>query len=289
MDAAPKTQLASADGVVFPPVGGPSNGLISGVVTNAISSAVSSATGNVWTEEQRRDLEKDWSDGEDFEVRAPSGATVTRRNGITVSRAPNGATVTIYPADGRGRQKIVTRAPSGATTTTYADEDDVAAQLIGPRPHTAKTDSALERAIEAKALGLTPEYAASIRAAAPWISLDHDDLVEFKALGVTPGYIRELVSTFGKLDQDSVTEAAAVRLDTAYARRMAAAGYRGSFDDYVEMKALGVTPEYAQSFERRGIKVGSVEKLVELKANRVQPDDVAPPTPPAPPPTPDDG
>ena len=56
------------------------------------------------------------------------------------------------------------------------------------------------------------------------------------------------------------------------------------------MKALGVTPEYAQSFQRRGIKVGSVEKLVELKANRIQPDDLsgAPPTPPAPPPTPDD-
>ena len=103
---------------------------------------------------------------------------------------------------------------------------------------------------------------------------------------MTPAYIRELSSTFGKIDQDSVTEAAALRLDTNYARAMAAVGYRGSFDDYVEMKALGITPEYARSLERRGIKAGSVEKLVELKASRIEPDEV--PTPPAPPPTPDD-
>ena len=282
VDTAPKSQLASKDAVGS--VGSPTNGLISGVVSDAISTAVTSATSNVWTDDQRRDFEKDWSDGEDFEVRSPSGATVTRRNGITVSRAPNGSTVTVYPADARGRQKIVTRAPSGATTTTFANSDDVTAQFIGPQHRKPKTDGVLERAMEAKAMGLTPEYASSIRAAAPWLSVDHDSLIEFKALGVTPGYIRELTSAFGRIDADAITEAAALRLDTGYARRMAAAGYRGSFDDYVEMKALGITPEYAQSFQRRGIKVGSVDKLVELKANRIEPDDVStPPTPPAPP------
>ena len=289
LDEAPKVQLASKDGVSFAPVGGPANGLISGVVSNAISSAVSSAIGVAWNDEMRRDLEKDLASNEDFEVRSPSGATVLRRNGITVSRAPSGATVTIYPADSRGRQKIVTRAPNGATTTTYADEDEVAAQIYGPHKHKAKADSAIERAIEAKALGLPPEYAASIRSAGPWLNLDNDDLVEFKALGVTPGYIRDLASTFGRIDADSITEAAALRLDSGYARRMAAAGYRGSFDDYVEMKALGVTPEYAQSFERRGIKVKSIDKLVELKANRMDPNDLPPPPPPVPPKVPDDG
>jgi len=277
LDPAPRTQLAANDAAAFPPVGGTASGSVDGATSGAMSSAITAAAAGSWTEEQQRDLEKDLADSEDFEARSPSGATVTRRNGITVSRAPNGATVTVYPADANGRRKIVSRSPSGATATVYADADD--------------SNVVLDRAIEAKAMGLTPEYAASIRSAAPWLDLDNDDLVQFKALRVTPAYIRDLTSVFGKMDSDSITEAAATRLDSGYARRMSALGYRGSFDDYVEMKAVGITPEYAQSFQRRGIKVGSIEKLVELRAHRIQPDDVprAPPAPPVPPEQPDDG
>ncbi len=264
-DAKPNTQIAGKSTVL-----NARNGLISNTVSSAVSTAVSAATGSNFSAELQRDIAKDMANGDDFLVRSPSGATVTRRNGVTVSRAPGGATVTIYPADAQGRRKIVARAPNGAITTTYSREDD---------------DDVLDRAIEAKAMGLTPEYAQSIRAAAPWLDVDNDDLVQFKALRVTPGYIRDLVSVFGRVDSDSITEAAATRLDSGYARRMAALGYRGSFDEYVEMKAVGITPEYAESFQRRGIKVGSIDRLVELKAHRIQPDDVSgdPPTPPTPP------
>ena len=271
VDAAPKVQLANNDGVVVPRV-----------LSNTISSAVGSATAG-WTEDLQRDIRKEMARGDDFEVRAPSGAIVTRRNGVTVSRAPSGATVTVYPADRNGVVKIVSRAASGATATTYANTKD--------KPeHKDRAESFLDRAIEAKALGLTPEYTASIRSAAPWLNPDHDELIQFKALGVTPGYIRELTSVFGRIDTDSVTEAAALGLDVDYARRMAAVGYRGSFDDYIEMKAVGITPDYARSFQQRGVRVGSVGKLVELKANRIKPDDLSrtPPPTPTPPPLPED-
>src|SRR5215218_6192305 len=62
-------------------------------------------------------------DPADFESVSPSGASVRSVNGLTVARAPSGATVTVYPADKNGRRKIVSVAPSGATVTTYVDED----------------------------------------------------------------------------------------------------------------------------------------------------------------------
>ena len=64
---------------------------------------------------------------------------------------------------------------------------------------------------------------------------------------------------------------------------MRAAGYNGDLDDYVQMRALAITPQYAQQFTRAGYKV-SIDKLVELKANGIDLNDLRdPPPPPAPP------
>ena len=199
--------------------------------------------------------------------------------------------MTVYPADSRGRVKIVSVAPSGATVTRYGDPDDVAGLFIGQKD---KRESVLDRAVAMKAIGLTPQYAASIRAAAPWLKdLDDEELIEMKAVGVTPDYIRELTAAgFRSLDADDLVEARAVRLTAAYVRGMAAAGYRGSLDDYVEMRAVGVTPEYAASFAKRGIRIEDSDQLVEMRALNVQPDEVGaarPATPPAPPRSPGDG
>jgi beta-lactamase regulating signal transducer with metallopeptidase domain len=281
----------------YPNAGGPLPGVIGSAVGHAVSSAVSSALSTVtpgWSDEDQRDLEKELDRADDFEARAPSGATVTRRNGMIVSRAPSGATVTVYPPDSKGRRKIVARAPNGAVATSYADEDDVA-QIVGGATvkHKDKQQRAIEEAIEMKAVGVTPEYAASIRAAAPWLKLSSNDLIEMRAVGVTPGYVREFTRGFGRVDADTITEARAVGLTGDYIRRMTAAGFRGTLDDYVEMRAVGVTPEYAESFRRRGIKILSSDQLVEMRAHDIQPDDVVgaaqPPRPPAPPRTPDDG
>ena len=69
-----------------------------------------------------------------------------------VARSPNGATVTIYPPDAQGRRKMVSRAPSGATVVSYADADDARSGRSHDR------DSVIDRIIEMKAVGVTPEY-----------------------------------------------------------------------------------------------------------------------------------
>ena len=289
-------KLASAEPrqPYYPHTTGPIPGIVGPVVSNAVNTAVSGALSGVqpgWSEEFERDLEKDLEKSGDFVSRSPSGATVTRKNGVLVSRSPSGATVTVYPADTRGRVKIVSVSPSGATVTRYGDEDDVAGLIIRRKD---KQESAIDRAIEMKAVGLTPQYAASIRAAAPWLNLDDDELIEMRAVGVTPEYIRDLSSAgFRSLDADDLVEARAVGLSATYVSGMAAAGYRGSLDDYVEMRAVGVTPEYAASFRKRGIKIVDSDQLVEMRVHNIQPNDLPsgarPPSPPTPPRSPGDG
>ncbi len=224
----------------------------------------------------------------DFESVAPNGASVRSVNGVITSRAPSGATVTVYPADKNGRRKVVSVAPSGARVTTYVDEDDDI-----PGVDNRKPKSALEHAIEMKAVGVTPQYISAMRAASPALrDADSEEMLEMKAVGVTPEYIRDLASAgFANLDADDLTEARAVGVTGTYIREMRAAGYNSNdLDDYVEMRAVGVSASYANKFKKAGYKAPTAEQLVRAKARgidldalRVEPP--APPTPPVPPPT----
>src|SRR5439155_12162678 len=88
-------------------------------------------------------------DEADVEAISPSGASVRTVNGVTTTRAPSGATVTVYPPDAQGRRKVVARAPNGATATSYADAGDEIPGIDRDRRHEPK--SAIDRAIEMKA------------------------------------------------------------------------------------------------------------------------------------------
>ena len=65
---------------------------------------------------------------------------------------------------------------------------------------------------------------------------------------------------------------------------MRAAGLGGTLDDFVEMRAVGVTPAYVDQFRRAGYKL-SIKKLVDLRANDISLDELrrVPPNPPRPP------
>ncbi|MEO6225012.1 MAG: M56 family metallopeptidase [Sphingomicrobium sp.] len=230
--------------------------------------------------------------GADFEAIAPSGATVRRVNGITVSRAPNGATVTVYPPDANGRRKVVARSVNGALVTTYAEADQMpggAAGMSAPRQRIVENrhDSVIDSAIAMKAVGVTPEYIQAIRAAAPQLgNLDADDLVELKSVGVTPAYIRDLASAgFTHLDQSSLTDAAALHINGSYIRELAGVGYRNlTMEQYTDLKAVGVTGAYIRQLQQTGYGPFSVDKLVEMRALGVDLEDLRrPPAPPRPP------
>ena len=140
------------------------------------------------------------------------------------------------------------------------------------------------RAITMKAAGVTPEYIAAMRAAAPRLrNLDAEDFASLRAVGVTPKCARDFVAAgFPSITEDELVEATAIGLTGGYIRAMRAAGVKGTLDDFIELRAVGVDPEFAARVRKSGVKITGVDDLVELRAlsgARLP----APPKPPSPP------
>jgi len=201
----------------------------------------------------------------DFHAEAPNGGTVDSVNGVIVAHSPTGAESIVYLPDAQGRRMVVARGPNGARAVTYVSGGTAVASAGADPRH---SNPAIERMIEMKAVGVTPEYLASVRAASPALrDADLDDIVGMRAVGVTPEYIRDLATAgLPSLDVDELTQARAVGVDPAYVRAMTAAGFRGSIGEYVEMRAVGVTPEYANQFRKNGYSVAGPKQLIRLKA-----------------------
>jgi hypothetical protein len=140
------------------------------------------------------------------------------------------------------------------------------------------TSNSIERAIELKAVGVSPQYAQSLRNAAPGMHLSHDDIVQLAATGVTADYVRSLAqSGMSGLDADDIVAAHSLGIDGAYIRGMANAGYRHlSIDDLQELKAVGVTPGDVARYRRANRGLPSVDSIVSAKAAGLQPEDIDP-------------
>jgi beta-lactamase regulating signal transducer with metallopeptidase domain len=213
---------------------------------------------------------------------APSGATTTvMDNGLIIARAPNGATSTVYPPDRNGRRRVVAVAPNGAIAEVYADAGAIPGLTAGiAHPNASappkKQQSAIDRAIELKAVGVTPEYVAAIRSVAPQLNFDHDDIVGMKAVGVSPDFVQELARLgYRNLDPDDITGAYAVGVRADYVRSLAAAGYgRLSLDQLTELRAVGVSARDIERFRQAGYPNLDVDKLVELKALGITPEEL---------------
>lgn len=223
--------------------------------------------------------------GPDVTTVVPNSAKAVTNKGVTIASASSGASVTVYPADAYGRSRVVAIAPDGRTATAYMSRPEVAG-LIAARQAHRDHQSAIDTAIEMKALGVTPDYAASIRAASPALrNADTDDIVELKAVGVTPQYVRDLARAgFGYLGLEEIKEARAVGLTPEYMRDIRATGVRVTLDDLVELRALNVTPQELARVRATGPV--TKERIREIAVPR-------PPLPPAPPTqppgNPDDG
>ena len=145
--------------------------------------------------------------------------------------------------------------------------------------------SAVDVAIELKALGITPEYIAAMRSVAPQLArLPASEFSGMKAVGVTPDFARGWArSGFRTVTAEQLTEARAVGLTGDYVRSMIGEGIRGSFDDYVQMRVMGVSPHYVQSLKRSGMNIRDPDKLVEMRAMGITSHDLKVARPPAPP------
>jgi hypothetical protein len=201
--------------------------------------------------------------------------SIVKPNGEILIESPTGATIRVFPADAKGRRRTIMTGPSG-NVMEFADARAVPGLTVRPPQPPRPPRTVIERAIERRALGVTAEYAAAIRSAAPGLDIDDDEIVEMKAVGVSPEYLRDLASSgYRGLDTDEIVQARALHIDGAYIRGMSDAGYRHlTIDQLVELKAVGVTPADVVRLRRSGHGLPSVDDIVEMKAVGVEPEDL---------------
>ncbi|NYT39713.1 M56 family metallopeptidase [Sphingomonas sp. R-74633] len=154
--------------------------------------------------------------------------------------APHAAALPAEPAE------IAAAAPVAAA---------VAAAMQDRHDKSNRHDQTVDAIIGAKATGVTPDYVASIRRAAPQLgSISLDDATAMRAMGVTPEYVGALASSgMRNVTVENVIAARSLGISPAYIRSMASAGFRGSLDDYVSLAAVGVTMEDVKNYRRAGI------------------------------------
>lgn len=213
--------------------------------------------------------------GHDFRIVAPGGAKVSRSHGTTVVASATGAMVTVYPPDASDRSKVAAVAPNGATAVSYANAAQAAA-MAGANEARRGQESAIDRAIALKAVGVTPEYAASIKSVLPQLRLNSDDLVELKAVGVTPEFIHELAREgYRDLNAEDIVGAYAAGVRPDYIRGMAAVGYpRIPLEELTQLRAVGVTPSDVERFRRAGVTHLDVDELIQAKTMGLTPEEI---------------
>ena len=123
------------------------------------------------------------------------------------------------------------------------------------------------RALAAGRIGVTPEYVAAMRAAAPRLAnLDISDFAGLRALGVTPEFARGLAAAgFPSITADELMEARAVGLGGDYVQAMRSAGIQGTLDDFVELRSVGIDPAFAARAKAAGVRLRTPDDLIQLR------------------------
>jgi beta-lactamase regulating signal transducer with metallopeptidase domain len=222
----------------------------------------------------------------EVELTSQNGASLVTKNGVTVATGPTGAKLTIYPPNAQGLRRVVAVDPSGTKAVTFADVHalpGLAAAIGAPPLPPAPPETpdvaqkrALDRAIEMKAVGVTPEYIAAVRSALPQLRLTSEDLVELKGAGVTAEFIQELARQgYRNVSADDIAGAYAVGVRPEYIRAMAAVGYpRISIEQLTELRAVGVMPSDVERFRRAGFTHLDVDELVQAKSLGITPEEI---------------
>jgi len=137
------------------------------------------------------------------------------------------------------------------------------------------------RNISLEAMGITPEYIGAMRGVAPQFArLQPSEFAGMRAVGVTPQYARDLIGAgFPTLTPDDIVGARAIGLTGSYVRALKSAGVRGDLDDFIQLRAVGIDPAFAQRARKAGRPTIDADELVEMRALGRS----APPAPPRPP------
>ena len=116
-----------------------------------------------------------------------------------------------------------------------------------------------------RVLGISVEYQRAM-AQAGFPNLSSDQLAEARAGGVSPDYARDMRATGMRLSLDDVIEARNMGLSAAYIAAMRGVGIKGDLDDYQGMRAVGVTADFVRKLRSRGINTTDPDEVTSLKA-----------------------
>lgn len=169
---------------------------------------------------------------------------------MTAKAAPTAAIAAQKSAIASARSATATKAQVQAA-------DDVAATS------TTRQLSA-EQLISLRAVGVTAEYAAEMRAEGA--SMDADKLMSARASGVDPAYIRSMRQIFPGVDIDELIGASALHIEPNFARDMKSHFPDIGIDDVVALRAMGVDCDFVTDMQKAGVKMRSADDAIELRA-----------------------
>lgn len=169
---------------------------------------------------------------------------------MTAKAAPTAAIAAQKSAIASARSATATKAQVQAA-------DDVAATS------TTRQLSA-EQLISLRAVGVTAEYAAEMRAEGA--SIDADKLMSARASGVDPAYIRSMRQIFPGVDIDELIGASALHIEPNFARDMKSHFPDIGIDDVVALRAMGVDCDFVTDMQKAGVKMRSADDAIELRA-----------------------
>jgi beta-lactamase regulating signal transducer with metallopeptidase domain len=157
-----------------------------------------------------------------------------------------------------------------------AEAREAAAEVRSELRSMSKKDKNIDRAVAARMVGVTPEYAAAMRASAPSLrGATTDDLIAMRIHGVTPEFAQELQKSGRNFTASQLTGAAVQGVNASFVRGMAAAGYPNlSLKEMTDLRVVGVTPDYVREFQKAGYRNLTVKQLVKMRMAGVQPDEV---------------
>ena len=211
-------------------------------------------------------------------LRSLNTSSNIKNDGQGVLRSSDGSTMAaVAPMASAGGRTVLQN--SNGSVLNLADTKVVLRLTVAPSSSSkapTNSDAAIERAIAMKTVGITPDYAAEIRAAAPQRRISDDDLVELKRAGVTAGFIQELARLgYRNATVEDIVHACAVGLREDYIHALASAGYdRLPLHELNQLKGAGVTPADVERFRQAGYDHIDPEKLLQLKRLRITPEDI---------------
>lgn len=199
---------------------------------------------------------------------------VPGHNALATIQAPQGGPHPA--ADMSAGGLATTTSGTAARPTTAASVPNAAGANAAPRPLAIaagqdqsagtldRSDNGDEGDVQ-RALGISTEYRRGM-AEAGFPNLSSDQLAEARAGGVSPQYARDMRATGMSLSLDDLVEARNMGLSAAYIAAMRGFGIKGGLDDYQGMRSVGVTVEFVRKLRSRGVKTTDPDELTSRRA-----------------------